>query len=102
MAVLEPTGQAFCMAMSPQDVRDRLIKTAEHCYYTGPTAGQMWLHDLSSYLQSLPSDDPRLEHLVDDHAALESAERYLCDVPHPLAQTFDPSAWLDDYVTRAA
>ena len=90
------------MAMSSQDVRDRLIQTAEHCYYTGPTAGQMWLHDLSSYLQGLPSNDPRLEHLVDDDAALESAERYLCDVPHPLAQAFDPSAWLDEYVTRAA
>jgi|tagenome__1003787_1003787.scaffolds.fasta_scaffold20116072_3 hypothetical protein len=90
------------MAMTPQDARDRLVQTAEHCYYTGPTAGQMWLHDLSSYLQALPSDDPRLGDLVDDDAALENAERYLCEAPHPLAQAFDPSAWLDDYVTRAA
>jgi hypothetical protein len=89
------------MASTPQDIRDRLVQTTEHCYYTGPTAGQMWLHDLSSYLQQLPDDDPRFRSLGRSEQALADAEAYLCERPHALAQAFHPSAWLDQYVERA-
>jgi hypothetical protein len=74
----------------------------ERCYYTGATAGQMWLHDLSSYLQELPEGDPRLERLGGTGHDLADAEEYLCGKPHALAQSFDPSHWLDEYVQLTA
>jgi hypothetical protein len=90
------------MATTPQDIRDRLVQTAEHCYYTGATAGQMWLHDLSAYLQQLPDDDPRFRRLVRSEQSLADAETYLCEQPHALAQAFRPSTWLDQFAERAA
>jgi hypothetical protein len=89
------------MATSPQHVRDSLVGAVEHCYYTGPTAGQMWLHDLSTYLQGLPPEDRRLERLADHDHVLQDAERDICERPHPLVQAFDPSQWLDEYAARA-
>jgi hypothetical protein len=88
------------MATSTQDVRASLIQSVEHCYYNGPTAGQMWLHDLSAYLQSLPTGDPQLERL--DGHDLAGAEAYLCGQPHALVQAFDPAAWFDEYVAVTA
>lgn len=90
------------MATSTQDVRERLVRSAEHCYYSGATAGQMWLHDLSGYLQTLPEDDPRLGRLAGDERVLEGTEDVLCSEPQPLVQAFDPSAWLDRFAARAA
>lgn len=90
------------MATSPEDVRDRLVRSAEQCYYNGSTAGQMWLHDLSTYLQGLAADDPRLARIADRGQMLDDAEAYLCDRPPALVQAFDPSAWLDGYAARAA
>ena len=89
------------MATTPQDTRDRLVQTAEHCYYSGPTAGQMWLHDLSAYLQQLPDDDPRLANLGRSDQVLAEVEAHLCEHPQSLAQSFRPSAWLDRFAERA-
>ena len=88
------------MATTPHDIRERLVSTAEHCYYSGPTAGQMWLHDLSAYLQSLPEEDPRLARLAGDEHALDDAEEVLCGDPKPLAQHFSPGDWLDGFAGR--
>jgi hypothetical protein len=88
------------METSTQDVRASLIKSVEHCYYNGSTAGQMWLHDLSAYLQELPAGDPRLKRL--GTRGTTDAEEYLCGAPHPLAQAFDPGVWLDQYAELAA
>jgi hypothetical protein len=87
------------MATSTQDVRASLIRSVEHCYYNGPTAGQMWLHDLSAYLEGLPTGDARLERLGSRGVA--DAEEHLCREPHALAQAFDPGVWLDQYAELA-
>lgn len=91
------------MVSSPDSVRQRLVDAVEHCYYSGATAGQMWLHDLSAYLRSLPSEDGRLDRLA--HAGgdpVAAAEEHLCTRPHPLVQAFDAGAWLDEYVQQVA
>lgn len=88
------------MATSSEDVREQLVRSAEHCYYSGATAGQMWLHDLSAYLQGLPGDDPRFASLAGDEQTLDRAEEVLCAEPQPLVQAFDPAAWLDGFAAR--
>lgn len=91
------------MTSSAGSIRRHLVDAAEQCYYSGPTAGQMWLHDLSAYLQTLPEDDGRLRRLAGAATdATSSAQQHLCEEPHPLAQAFSPSDWLDRYVERFA
>lgn len=79
-----------------REVRDALVQAIERSYHSGATAGQIWLHDLSAYLQALPLDDHRLSELTDRYDA-NGVEDYLHQHAQPLVSHLNPSAWLDDY-----
>jgi hypothetical protein len=81
------------------EVRSSLVEAIERCYYTGQAAGQMWLHDLSTYLQALPADDPRQAGLAARGPA-GAVDDYLHAHAQPLASGLDASAWLDAYLAR--
>ena len=81
------------------EARSSLAEAIERCYYTGQAAGQMWLHDLSAYLQALPLDDPRLAGLA-ARGPVGAVDDYVHAHAQPLASDLDPSAWLDAYLAR--
>jgi hypothetical protein len=85
---------------SPEEVLSELLRAVESRYYSDEAGGQMWLHDLSVYLQALPSSDERLQRLVgtDVH---EGVTEHLRTASHPIVSQFDASAWLDDLVERS-
>jgi hypothetical protein len=89
------------MSTSTESVRWDLLESLERCYYTGSTAGQPWLGDLSAFVQALPRDDRRLIRL-----AIVGGEVNLHDFiairPPSTADQLRPSTWFDGYVDWSA
>ena len=85
---------------TPDQVRSQLVDTVERLYYSGDTAGQMWLHDLSTYLQSLPANDTRLRRLAEGPGIATAAD-YLHLDSRPIVSQLNPSLWLDSYLQWA-
>lgn len=82
---------------SSEEVRSELLRAIESRYYSDEAAGQMWLRDLSVYLQVLPSDDERLQRLAGTNLR-ESVTEYLAIESRPIVSQFSPSAWLDHFL----
>jgi hypothetical protein len=82
---------------TPDQIRTQLVECVEHRYYSGETAGQMWLHDLSTYLQALPTSDARLRQLAEGYGAATAADYVLVD-SRPIVSRLNPSLWLDSFV----
>ena len=78
------------------DVRAPLVAALEASFSTGDTAGQMWLHDLSAYLQALPADDSRLAELASSRQPAP-VEDFLNLAPWRVISSLNPSSWLDGY-----
>ena len=78
-----------------------LLESLERCYYTGSTAGQRWLANLSAFVQDLPRNDRRLIRLaiLGEPADLED---FIALRPPSTADRLAPSSWLDDYVDWTA
>ena len=87
-------------AIEPGEVRRALIDALEGRYYSGATAGQLWLRDLSAYLQSLPEDDVLFRRLAAAHEQ-RGFGRYLEIEARPLLSSLDPAGWFGGYLDWA-
>lgn len=82
------------------EVRGRLVAALEAAFYSGDTAGQMWLHDLSAYIQALPDHDSRLTALAATRQPAPIQE-FLEVEARRVISSLNPSAWLDHYTSWA-
>lgn len=82
------------------DLRGRLVAALEAAFYGGDTAGQMWLHDLSAYIQALPDNDSRLAELAASRKPGQ-IEDFLGIGARRVISSLNPSSWLDDYTAWA-
>jgi hypothetical protein len=78
-----------------------LLESVERCYYTGSTAGQGWLENLSAFVQSMPRDDRRLIRLAIVGRAADLRD-FIALSPPSTADRLRPSSWLDAYVDWTA
>ena len=83
-----------------QQVRKVVLAAIEGRFYSGPTAGQMWLADLSAYVQGLPDNDTRLIALART-GSVPSISDYLLADAQPLVAQFDPDVWFEQYTKWA-
>jgi hypothetical protein len=95
-----PLGDDAAMELTNTDaVRSRLVTSFEAAFYAGDTAGQMWLHDLSAYVQSLPGDDDRLTRLA--AGEIRPVDDFLDVEARRVISSLNASSWLDDYTAWA-
>ena len=89
------------MTVDPREVRCALVDALEGRYYSGATAGQLWLRDLSAYLRSVPAEDPLFTRLAEAHGR-RGFGRYLELAAHPHLTSLDPASWFEGYFAWAS
>jgi hypothetical protein len=85
------------VAISTESVRWGLLQAVEAAYYTGPTAGQPWLPQVSVFLDALPRTDPRLARLA-VLGASNALRDFIAASPPAVTDRFEPAGWLDRYI----
>ena len=85
------------MSTSTESVRWDLLESLERCYYTGTTAGESWLGNLSAFVQEMPRDDRRLIRLAIVGCAVDLRD-FIAISPPSSADKLRPSSWFDGYV----
>jgi hypothetical protein len=94
-------GHSWHMSTSTESMRWDLLESLERCYYTGSTAGQPWLGNLSAFVHGLPRNDRRLIRLAIVGKAADLGA-FIALSPPSTAEKLQPSSWLDGYVDWSA
>jgi hypothetical protein len=89
------------MSTKTESMRWGLLESVERCYYTGATAGQSWLENLSAFVEAMPRDDRRLIRLAIVGRAPD-LRAFIALLPPSTADKLKPSSWLDGYVDWTA
>ena len=91
------------MSTSTESIRWDLLESVERAYYTGATAGQPSLPQVSAFVDALPRNDWRLIRLAIIGTSTSLRDFIAASPPvAAAAETFKPSTWLDSYVGWAA